>query len=441
MVPIDVMRKPARLLPLAPLLLLLACPTEEEPIVRTGLWADFGYDATELLLGRDDQILLRFDAHGIQLGTVAELDDGRSYDPFWLEEAVTWHSMEIIENESASPTELQVGILFEEGHFAHLNLVDHGAGRFELTLAPEDVPGLAFYRLWPQVDPSEGFYGLGGVLDTPDHRGKRRPIQLEVDAEVESFNNEAHTAIPLLIGTTGWGIFIQDDHPMLFDVATVRDDRIELTVGTGMASDQGLRFHLYAAHHPIDITRRYYETTGDPLLPARWGLGPWIWRDENDDEAQVRSDLELIRDLDLATTGYWIDRPYATAVNTFDFLPSAYPDPQGMIDLAHDLGFRMALWHAPYVSPDDAPDLHAVAEAAGYFPPETPGTYFAWSWPVDFTNPDAYDWWQGLIRTYTDMGIEGFKLDYAEDVQLGINGGRYRWGFFDGSDERTMHHR
>ncbi len=435
------MRTPA-LLTLIPILLLLtACPTAEEP-VREGLWADFDAEATELLVGRDEQVLLHFDSWGIQLGTVAALDDSRSYDPFFLDEAVTWHPMEAIEVAEDEAGGVEASVTFEGDLAATLSLTTAGDGNFELRLQPEGVDGLAFYRFWPTVDVAEGFYGLGGVLDQVNHRGLKRPVQMEADPWVESLNNEAHTAVPLVIGTTGWGVFVESYHPMLFDLASIRDDKVELTVGTGMSSAAGLSVHLYAANHPLDITRRYYDTTGDPLLPARWALGPWIWRDENDDEAQVRSDLEIIRDLDLATTGYWIDRPYATGVNTFDFEPSDYPDPQGMIDLAHDLGFRMALWHAPYASPEDAPDQYAVAEANGYFPPDTPGdTYFAWSWPIDFTNPDAYDWWQGLIRTYTDMGIEGFKLDYAEDVLLGLNGGRYQWGFFDGSDERTMHHR
>jgi alpha-D-xyloside xylohydrolase len=56
------------------------------------------------------------------------------------------------------------------------------------------------------------------------------------------------------------------------------------------------------------------------------------------------------------------------------------------------------------------------------------------------TNPEAFAFWQGLIRRYTDLGIEGFKLDFAEDVTVGLPGvSRTTWTFADGSDERTMH--
>ena len=143
----------------------------------------------------------------------------------------------------------------------------------------------------------------------PEHRGKVRAMQLEIDASVDSLNNEAHVPIPLLIGTRGWGLFVEDPHPGLFEVATWAEDRVQVTYGTGMDSAQGFRFHLFAADHPLDITRLYYDTTGDPLLPARWALCPWVWRDENEDEAQVLGDLQTLRDLDLATSAYWIDRP------------------------------------------------------------------------------------------------------------------------------------
>lgn len=65
--------------------------------------------------------------------------------------------------------------------------------------------------------------------------------------------------------------------------------------------------------------------TGYPRLPARWALGPLVWRNKN--QAQVESDLMKIRDLDLPTTGYWIDRPYATEVNTFDFNSARFRRP------------------------------------------------------------------------------------------------------------------
>jgi alpha-D-xyloside xylohydrolase len=408
-----------------------------------GFGVTFDPATVELALHRDGGVLLWLPSDGLQLARVDALDDRRSYDPVFLDTvSVQWEvprSAPVIEEGGEG---LEVLLDYGEGLTAVLTVEERAEGRFSATLIPEEgATPFAFVRLRVRVDPAEGFYGLGEVFDTPEHRGKTRAMQLELESAVESSNNEAHVPIPLLIGTTGWGLFVQDFHPALFEVATEADDLVQVTVGTGMDSADGLAFHLYGSDHPLDVTRHYYETTGYPLLPAPWALGPLLWRDENDDQAQFENDMETLRDLDLATTGTWIDRPYASGVNTFDFHPTRFPDPEAMIDHAHALGLRMALWHVPYADPVGAPEVYAEAVAGGYFPPEAPPAFTDWSQPVDLSNPEAFGWWQDLIRRYTDLGLEGFKLDYAEDIVLGLNGGRVRWRFHDGSDERTMHAR
>jgi len=66
-----------------------------------------------------------------------------------------------------------------------------------------------------------------------------------------------------------------------------------------------------------------------------------------------------MRDLDLAASAVWIDRPYATGIQTFDFEVAKFPDPDAMISKAHDLGLRVPLWHVPYVDPGQAPGVRA----------------------------------------------------------------------------------
>ena len=83
------------------------------------------------------------------------------------------------------------------------------------------------------------------------------------------------------------------------------------------------------------------------------------------------------------------------------------------------------------------PPFRGEATDAGYFPPTSGLLLNSWSPPIDFTNPAATAWWQGLLGRYTSLGIEGFKLDYGEDVTVGIAGGRTAWLFHDGRDERT----
>jgi alpha-D-xyloside xylohydrolase len=394
-----------------------------------------------LTLTHGGRTLLTFPADGLAIGTVTAYDPTRAYDPTVLEPGLVAHTLTDVGDTTPTADGTSTRLTWTGGLRGTLTITPKGDGRYALHLAVDPGVLLASVTLSPVIDPTERIYGLGEFFDSADHRGRVRALQIALDLELESLYNEAHVPVPLAIGTTGWGIFVADRHPMVVDAAATRADRLVWTTGLGPDGPDGLTVYLYAADHPLDITARYHADTVPPVLPDRWAYGPLIWRDENVDQAEFEADLAACRDLDLAASGTWIDRPYATGVNTFDFDPTRYPDPDAMIARAHDLGFRVALWHTPYVSPDESPALHAEAEAAGYFPPQTGIAFNGWGLPIDFSNPDASAWWTGLAQRYADRGIEGFKLDYGEDIVVSLQGMVTPWGFDDGTDARTMHKR
>lgn len=451
-------------------------------VVHSGDW-DLSFDemAGTITIGRADAVtpVMTLRMKDLQIGTVPALDPGLTYDPYpmltkdfsytppsglkWLglapetcagrtvltphEEGVaklgaTFMSDDCFVEDSAATCRKVSG---------SLRIENSGDGGFQfLVEVSQDDLKTAYFRVRPTVSASENFYGLGAYLDQVAHRGKVRAMQLEVDFDIESSYNEAHVPVPLLVSTKGWGIFVKSWYPGAFDCGVDDPERVDVVFGTGEGSGEGFQFYLYAADRPLDITRHYYRDTAQALLPARWGLGPIVWKDEVKGQTEVEADLHAIRDLDFATTAYWIDRPYASGVNAFDFHPDNYSNPQAMIDLAHDMGFRMALWSTPYISKgkDGDDESSSVTEALyahakdNDFLVKNTVQLNKWGPPIDFTNPDAYQWFQGLIRQYTDMGIEGFKLDYGEDIVVGLLGmDGQGTQFFDGSTERTMHAR
>lgn len=417
-------------------------------------------------LRRGNEVLVSIRGADLLLGSVPALEPGRSYDPYWLEAGqdvltttapagLIWHQVTAAKPVSATPTSATWDLTLTDDLHGRLELNRLASGRFELrffadpmnTASPTSPAGaamipraIAYMRVRTQIDPREGLYGMGEWPDGVNHRGKIRPMQIEIDT-LESENNENHVPIPLVIGTRGWGLFVESRRVGSFNLGAGSPDVVQATFGTAEDSRDGLRVHLFATPDgkPLDALRHYYDVTGNPALPAEWAYGPWIWRDENRNQAEVEDDIAQIRSLDLATSAIWVDRPYATAVNTFDWKASDYPDPPRMIDRAHAAGLRVALWHTPYLE-DSAQPLRKLADQQGFFPTVRSLLLNGWSAPIDFFNSKARAQWSTWLDAYVRQGIEGYKLDYAEDIVPSVGDSRNRWQFADGSDERRGHY-
>jgi alpha-D-xyloside xylohydrolase len=451
-----VSRHPLVVLAAPAYLALIACSSGSSPSSPPSATLDaggyslvFSAGGQSITLQSAGSTLLSFPTDAFELGVVDSLQDWESYDPFWLEHSTngatpvqpTWLDVQSTSLTSTATT-ADVALDFGQGITATLSFAVAATGRFSAMLLPK-VPStgsqVAYIRLRPRASSTEAFYGMGEQEDSVDSRGQLRPMQLEGLSTTESPDNEAHFPIPLIIGTRGWGLFVQSKRVGLFDVARKADDLVEVTYGTAEQSSQGLQFHLLAADAPIDVTKLYYDITGYPRLPAQWSLGPWIRRDVDQDQAQVLDGVSKMQTLDLPTSAIWCDRRDESGVGAFDLDPTRFPDPATMIQTVHDAGLRFAVWAGPYVQSSVQPTYDEV-KSKGYFPPVVGVTANGWSPPIDFTNPAAYSFWQSLIKRDIDMGVEGFEMDYAEDVFPSILRGRNVYGFFDHSDDRTMHY-
>ncbi|MFT3713926.1 MAG: glycoside hydrolase family 31 protein [Archangium sp.] len=440
-----------RRLVFALLALFTACPKPvdpppPEPKLSGDAWTA-RFDGTTFVFERAGTALLRIPSDAFQLGTVSSLDDNASYDPYWLlvndgvftpmtPATFAWRTPSEA-TVSATAEQLDLALTYNKNLSAHVTAQKTTDGSLRLLFLPSGTSTVAIMRVKLSADATEGFYGLGEWFDGINHRGKLRPMQLEPDLNSESAATENHVSVPFLIGSRGWGVFFETQRHGVLDVAKTEASTIDALFGTAEESSNGLAFHLFSAASPLDIVGQYYARTGQPVAPADWATGPWIWRNENRDQAEVEDDVRQIRSLDLATSGYWIDRPYATEVNTFDFNPTQFPDAGAMISNIHSAGLRLALWHTPYLAMGAEP-FRSEALAQNFFPP-TQGAYLnRWSAPLDVRKPGATTWWKQNVARYIDMGVEGFKLDFAEDIAAGVSGRRSMWVFADGATDRVM---
>lgn len=159
-----------------------------------------------------------------------------------------------------------------------------------------------------------------------------------------------------------------------------------------------------------------------PVTPA-WALECWLWEDDHNDAATVRELLGGYASNDIPVRTVILDSPWSTRYNDFAFDTNRYPDPERFVRGLKTNGYRVVLWMTCMVNSRnsdtairDSADFHADAAARGFLAAN--GRQKRW-WKgsggfVDYTHPDAMEWWHGLQQEVLGWGIDGWKLDGAD---------------------------
>jgi alpha-D-xyloside xylohydrolase len=79
-------------------------------------------------------------------------------------------------------------------------------------------------------------------------------------------------------------------------------------------------------------------------------------------------------------------------------------------------GFRISLWQLPYFTSKN--ELYKEIVQKGYAVRNEGGSLPAEDAVLDFSNPEAVKWYQGLLANLLKMGVGAIKVDFGEDAPL-----------------------
>jgi len=156
-----------------------------------------------------------------------------------------------------------------------------------------------------------------------------------------------------------------------------------------------------------------------PKTPA-WALECWLWEDDVNTADAVQELLAGYESHDIPVRTILIDSPWSTRYNDFIVDEKRYPKPAEFFGNLQARGYRVVLWMTSMVNsenPDtaisDASDWYAEAARKGYL---VGGDFQTEWWKgrggfIDYTDPEAMQWWRGLQEQVLAWGIDGWKLD------------------------------
>ena len=320
----------------------------------------------------------------------------------------------------------------------HLRQVAPGV--VEITSVAWEVGYWRFY-----LRDAASYFGLGERFDTLDHA---HTVVKNLSTDNEGVKGaSSYKPIPFFMSTTGYGFWLDTTGEASFDLNATDKNEIVVDVATAK-----LRIVLFTGPEFPTILDRFTAQAGRSMLPPYWAFAPWKARDYHQNQAQVKEDVDRNRELGLPVSVILIDSPWEATYNDYKFNPKQFDDAAGMVKYIHAQGYKLVLWHTPWINVKSDPPTEAgfagkiaplaenyqFAADQNLFVKNPDGSPYVGRWwkgmgsLIDFTYPKAKQWWQDQLRQAIAAGADGFKDDDGEGNFFGDV------KFSDGSDARAM---
>lgn len=439
-----------------------ACSDDEEPPR-----IDLTEGATRVSVQLDPFALTIFDADGSELlstlsgggddpygGPAATRDDGPDNIrvlPGWdgyVPEERPWRHGGRAHVVAQTPNTASLALDAADGSIAVEIALEPGKVRIKTTAAgpaeQENAWNKATISFALRED--DHFFGLGERFATLDHRGvslyawaeeggtgKGERVPFGPQNPFPNGPSMTYFPVPFFMSSAGYAVHLATTYRTETHFGSERPDAWRVAVNA-----PSLETIVYVNRDPLALLDAFTRDTGRPFVPATWVFGPRRRVSRGDTVGGV-PEIEMLRQRKVPTTG--VD-------DAVHFLPARSElgiedELRAWTTRAHELGYKVMAYNNPYVSisiPTGKEDLdHGTAN--GFFAMTPDGkiaeTHFISGAPqqlatIDLTNPQAFLWFQDLLRRTLALGYDGWMHDFGEYV-------RRPWRFHDGRTGDAVH--
>ncbi|MDQ0297986.1 alpha-D-xyloside xylohydrolase [Salibacterium salarium] len=292
--------------------------------------------------------------------------------------------------------------------------------------------GLSYMREQLNIGVGENIYGLGERFTPFVKNGQVVDIW---NKDGGTSTEQSYKNIPFYFSSKGYGVFVNHPEHVSFEVGSEIVSKSQFSV-----KGECLDYFIINGPSPKDVMKNYTDLTGKPALPPAWSFGLWLTTSftTDYDEDTVNHFVDGMAERDIPLSVFHFDCFWMKEYEwcNFKWNKQSFPDPENMLKRLKDKGLKICVWINPYIAQKSK--LFDEGAANDYLIKRPNGDIWQWDlWQagqaiVDFTNPDARDWYRKKLEGLIDMGVDCFKTDFGERIPTDVV-------YHDGADPLKMH--
>jgi len=270
-----------------------------------------------------------------------------------------------------------------------------------------------------EVQHDEKFVGTGERFTKMDLSGHTFQLKNQDGQGVN--NRRTYKNIPFYLSSQMYGVFMHTSAHSKISLADHSTRSVQL-----LTEEPAIDLFLIGGRLPEEILHEYRRLTGFPTMLPLWSFGTWMSRMSYFSAEEVNTICKRLRNEDYPCDVIHIDTGWFVTdwLCEWQFNPERFPDPQQFIHNLRKNGFKVSLWQMPYIAAQAAQHDEALAEKFMCLLKKSEqqgGSNFSaldYAGTIDFTYPEAVEWYKNLLRNLLEMGVVCIKTDFGEEIHM-----------------------
>ena len=290
-----------------------------------------------------------------------------------------------------------------------------------------------FTSIQLKLSVGENVYGFGERFSAFVKNGQAIDIW---NQDGGTSSGQAYKNIPFYFTTNGYGVLVNNRGHVSFEVGSENTEAVQFSV-----PGESLDFLVFYGPTPKEILDRYTALVGRPANVPAWSYGLWLTTSFTTkyDEETVNSMIDGMFDRDIPLGVFHYDCYWMREFRWTDFEwdERFFKNQEDTLKRLHDdKNLHVCAWINPYLG--QRGNFFKEAKEKGYLVRKPSGEVWQTDlWQagmglVDFTNPEARQWYKDHVKALLNMGVDAIKTDFGERIPTDVI-------WYDGSDPIAMH--